>query len=247
MAFASIAGDGSFHQLLVDALNARGTLTFLSESYHRALFQPHANPPPIAEGVSGRHLKELRRKRSRLFEAGRVECVALEAGGDVDGWIREFLQLELRGWKGQQGSAFASQAKQADFFAAAVREAFANRSLMMLALRLNGEAIAMKCNFLSGCGSFAFKIAFDERYSLYSPGVLLEMDNMNRLRERPDIQWMDSCAVADHFMINRLWTSRRNIQTILASTGKPAADFLISVLPLLRWFRRKLKASKRAV
>jgi hypothetical protein len=58
---------------------------------------------------------------------------------------------------------------------------------------------------------------------------------------------MDSCAVADHFMINRLWTSRRNIQTILASTGKPGADFLISVLPLLRWFRRKLKGSKGRV
>jgi hypothetical protein len=71
------------------------------------------------------------------------------------------------------------------------------------------------------------------------------MENISRLRAMPAIEWMDSCAVAEHFMINRLWTSRRNIETILISTGKPPADLLVSALPLLRWMKHRLKALKK--
>jgi hypothetical protein len=46
-------------------------------------------------------------------------------------------------------------------------------------------------------------------------------------------------------MINRLWTGRRHLETVLVSTGKSSADLLISTLPLLRWFNRKLKALKK--
>jgi hypothetical protein len=95
--------------------------------------------------------------------------------------------------------------------------------------------------FLTGGGSFAFKIAFDEKYSRYSPGVLLEVENMRRVNALAQVEWMDSCAVSQHFMINRLWTGRRSIATILLSTGKGPADFLVSALPMLRWFKRQIR------
>jgi hypothetical protein len=243
--FRSVAGDGLFHHLLVDELNKRRQLSFISDSYNRAFFKPHSNEPPIGEGISGRHKKELRRKQNRLAEHGRLEFVALEEDGDINAWIQEFMQLELSGWKGREGSAFASQPPHEKFFATAIKNALINQQLMMLALRLDGKAIAMKCNFLSGFGAFAFKIAFDESYAQYSPGVLLEMENMNRLRAMPAIEGMDSCAASEHFMINRLWTSRRNIETVVVSTGKIPADLLVSALPLLRWMNHKLKALKK--
>jgi hypothetical protein len=68
---------------------------------------------------------------------------------------------------------------------------------------------------------------------------------MQRINAMPKIEWMDSCAVSEHFMINRLWTKRRTIETLLCSTGKAPADFLVSVLPLMRWFKRKI-SRKRA-
>jgi hypothetical protein len=245
MAFRSIAGDGLFHHVLVDELNKRRRLSFISESYNRAFFKPHTTEPAIVEGMSGRHKKELRRKQNRLAEQGRLEYVALEAGDDLDTWVQEFVHLELSGWKGREGSAFASQALNRTFFEAAIKDAFLNGQLMMLALRLDGKAIAMKCNLLSGRGSFAFKIAFDECYSQFSPGVLLEMENINRLRAMFETEWMDSCAASEHFMINRLWTSRRNIETMLVSTAKPLADLLVSALPLFRWLNHKLKGLKK--
>jgi hypothetical protein len=235
MEFSSIAGDDIFHKLLIDECNQRNSLTFTDDSYNRALFTPNSN-----EGISGRHKKELRRQQNRLSEEGRLEYVALQDEADVETWLNDFIQLEANGWKGLEGSAFASQEASKKFFETAVKQAFAKNQLMMIALKLNGKPIAMKCNFLSRHGSFAFKIAFDEDFARYSPGVLLELENMQRINSIPEVEWMDSCAVSEHFMINRLWTKRRTIETLLCSTGKAPADFLVSVLPLVRWFKRKL-------
>jgi hypothetical protein len=52
----------------------------------------------------------------------------------------------------------------------------------MLALRLDGRPIAYKLDFLAGRGSFSFKIAFNENYGRYSPGELLEIENVRRLQ-----------------------------------------------------------------
>src|SRR3546814_19977739 len=60
-----------------------------------------------------------------------------------------------------------------------------------------------------GRGGFSFKIAFDETMSRFSPGVLIEIDNLRRVLNRDDLDWMDRCAAADHPMIHRLWGERR--------------------------------------
>lgn len=245
MTFRGIAGDGAFRKLLLEELNKRGNLSFHDEWYNRALLKPRSTEPSYVDGISGRHQKELRRKLNRLADEGIVEFAVLEAGGDVDTWIADFLRLEAGGWKGQEGSAFASSETAKKFFEGAVKRAHERGQLMMLALRLDGQPLAMKCNFLSGRGSFAFKIAFDESFARYSPGVLLELENMRQIAEMPDVEWMDSCAASEHFMINRLWTNRRLIETIVVSTGKRPADFVISALPLLRWLKRKLRRRRQ--
>ena len=68
----------------------------------------------------------------------------------------------------------------------------------------------MLINFLAPPGSFSFKIAYDEAYARFSPGVLLELDNLDLLA-RGDIDWMDSCAAENHPMIDSLWGERRTI------------------------------------
>jgi hypothetical protein len=235
MEFSSITGDGRFRKLLIDECNQRASLSFSEDLYNRALFRPGSG-----EGISGRHKKELRRQQNRLAEKGRLEYVALKDERELEGWLNDFMQLEANGWKGLQGSAFSSTEASKRFFETTVKQAFAKKQLMLLALKLNGKAIAMKCNFLSRQGAFAFKIAFDEDFARYSPGVLLELENMQQVEAMPALEWMDSCAVSEHFMINRLWTERRTIETLLCSTGKAPADFLVAVLPAVRWFKRKL-------
>jgi hypothetical protein len=125
------------------------------------------------------------------------------------------------------------------------RGAFERGRLLMLGLFLDGRPIALKCNFLTPPGSFAFKIAFDESYSQQSPGVLLEMANVEHLHQARPVRWMDSCAAAEHFMINRLWRERRAVQTVLIATGRGLGDLTVALAPLARWLKRKVRPPRK--
>jgi hypothetical protein len=110
---------------------------------------------------------------------------------------------------------------------------------MMLAAHLNGKAIAVRCNLVAAPGSFTFKTAFDESYARFSPGMLLEIESIRLLEAHPEIRWLDSCAHSDNAMYNRLWSDRRMVTSLLIGTGKKPGDFIVSLIPLLRWLRRK--------
>jgi hypothetical protein len=67
---------------------------------------------------------------------------------------------------------------------------------------------------------------------------LLEIGTIEFLFEKHPVQWMDSCASADHFMINRLWDGRRLIRTKYIAPGRPPGSLLVALMPLARWFKR---------
>jgi Acetyltransferase (GNAT) domain len=241
MELGYVTGEGPFHHLLVDYLNDHLKFTYVTKAYTRALFRPGAGADAYIRSALRRvRRKEYKRQERRLAETGRLEYTALEPGADVDAWIEEFLEFEANSWKGKGGRALACNETDREYFVEVAREAFRRGKLMMIALRYNGRPIAYKLNFLSGVGSFAFKIAFDEEYARYSPGVLLELENIRLLHERPQIRWMDSCADPERFMINHLWTDRRVIQTIVVSTGKLQGDLALAALPLLKWGNRQI-------
>src|SRR5215813_7927568 len=243
--FNMLPGEGPFHQTLVDYLYRSGKPNRFFENYTRALFRPAADSDAyLCAALSSKHRKMIRRLESRLSEIGRLEYDALTPNDDIAVWIEEFLRLEAGGWKGRESSALASNEPERSYFKSIATEAFRRGRLVMLALRLDGRPIAYKCNFLAGLGSFTFKIAFDENYAGYSPGMLLEIENVRRLHAQSRIEWVDSCADPLNFMFNRLWLTRRTIQNLIVSTGQTPGDFVVSVIPLLSWINRKLKTGK---
>ena len=240
--FSVVPADGPFNEALVDAVNESAANTCQWEMYNRALMRRAGHAEVyLATAMSAGHRKELRRVRRRLGDMGVLESRALEAGDDLQPWIDAFLQLEMSGWKGQEQSALACTTASRDYFVAVARSAFERGRLIMLGLFLDGKPIALKCSFMAGDGSFAFKIAYDESFARYSPGVQLEIDNIEAVHRRPDVRWMDSCARPRHFMINRLWRERRPIQFRLISTGRWAGDVALGVLLLLRTARRVIQ------
>lgn len=248
MDFNLVSGDGPFQQILQERLTECECSSLVSESYTRALFRPRDSADQYLRAALNReHRKDLRRRTRRLSERGQLEVNALEPDGNIDHWIEEFLDLELRGWKGKNGGAFACNDSNRNYFVTIARAAFERGRMMMLALRLDGRPIAMKWNIISAPGSFAFKIAFDENYSAYSPGVLLELENIRLLHDQRRVDWMDSCAAPDHPMIDRLWLDRRVIQSVLAPTGKRTGEFVISALPLMRALNRKVRGVRLEV
>jgi len=245
--FNMLPGEGPFHQTLVDYLYSSGKPNRIFESHTRALFRRAADADRyLCAALSAKHRKMIRRLERELAEIGRLEYDALTPNDAVAVWIEEFLQLEASGWKGRESSALASNELERGYFKSIAAEAFRRGRLVMLALRLDGRPLAYKCNFVAGSGSFTFKIAFDENYARYSPGMLLEIENVRRLHAQSRIEWVDSCADPFNFMFNRLWLARRTIQNLVVSTGKAPGDLVVSASPLLSWINRKLQPGKTA-
>ena len=183
----------------------------LVHSEARALLQSSLGPEAYLQAtVRGKKRKELRRQAKRLDELGDIQFNHQTDDASLDRWIDEFLELERRGWKGFGGSALDSAGQTREFFRAALVGAAQSGQLERLDIRLAGAPLVMLVNFHSGQGSFSFKTAFDEAFARFSPGVLLQLENL-RLLDNPAIAWMDSCAAENHSMIDSLWAGRRHI------------------------------------
>lgn len=170
--------------------------------------------------MSAKKRKELRRQAKRLGELGAVEVVRHSGEEELERWTDQFLALEHAGWKGEEGSSLASHPPVERYFRAALAGGAAAGRLERLALTLDGQPIAMLATFIAAPGSFSFKTAFDERYAKFSPGVLLQQENL-ALLDRADIAWCDSCAAANHPMIERIWREKRTILALNIALGGP--------------------------
>lgn len=238
------AGDGRYAELLADMFHEQDSRALLLGSHARAKLVDSGDASEyLRQRISGGKVKDLRRLERRLSEQGelRYECV-----GSSQDWrssLAEFLALEAAGWKGRQETALASRESHRLFFSEVVEALTRRDRVRISSLRLNGRAIAMKCNFLSPPGSFAFKIAYDEALHRYSPGQLLEIDNIRRLHAEPVIRWMDSCADPGHPMIEHLWKDRRLIHTWLVPTSA-WGRFVVAAVPLIQWAKRLLVPRK---
>jgi hypothetical protein len=240
--WGTVSADGPFWRVLAETLVESGRRSFVPYRFERAVMRPRAGSDAfLVEALSRKGAKELQRLERRLADAGKLEYGELQDAAEAEQWIADFMELEVRGWKGRNASALGSTDAGRLFFTRATRAAARRGRLMMLGLRLAGRWIALKCNFLSGEGSFAFKIAYDEDYAKFSPGTLLELENVRRFHARPELRWMDSCADPDHFMINRLWLDRRGLADLVTTTGRAAGELMVSSLPLLHWMSRTLR------
>lgn len=237
----NITGDGALAQSLRGRLAARRQPHFTESEHERAFLRIDGGADTyLARGLPARKRKELGRQRRRLEEQGRIAVVEAGSGAAAKDWVDRFLELEASGWKGRRGGwAFSRTPEGRAFFLAFMAHFRARGRALLLALQLDGREIAMKCNLLAadGRGSFAFKIAHDEAFARYSPGVLLEIDNIRRLHEPArGIAWMDSCADPDHVMIDHLWRGRRRIVYVMCCSRGVIGRTLLA---LFQWRHRR--------
>lgn len=206
--------------LLRVVAQTRRTATVVGSEERALLFSPLGSSAYLEAAMSAKKRKELRRQAKRLGEMGELAVERLAGDEELDRWIDDFLALENAGWKGAEGSSLASHAPVAAYFRSALQGGAAAGRLERLALTLDGAPIAMLATFIAAPGSFSFKTAFDERYAKFSPGMLLQQENL-ALLDRADIAWCDSCAAADHPMIERIWREKRTILAVNIALGGP--------------------------
>lgn len=210
---------GPIHDALQVVLAEQGRAAGLVHREERALLRSGESPAAYFEAsLSGKKRKELRRQFTRLSELGEVSLTRSRDAARLGRWIEDFLALEHSGWKGAAGSALASHQATARLFKEALTGAASLGRLERLTLTLDDEPIAMLASFLTPPGAFSYKTAFDERYARFSPGVLLQRENLALLGDT-EIDWCDSCAAADHPMIDHIWRERRAVGRVSIAIG----------------------------
>jgi CelD/BcsL family acetyltransferase involved in cellulose biosynthesis len=221
---------GPLHAALRETSATSGRAASLAKREERAMLASGLSPEAYVEAaLPTKKRKELRRQQRRLAEEGVLQFSRTDGEDGLEGWIGEFLALERQGWKGAAGSALACAPQTEGLFTAAMRGAARRRRLERLSIALDGRPIAMLASFVTPPGAFGFKTAFDESFARFSPGVLLQLENLAML-ERPGIDWSDSCAAADHPMIDHLWRERRAIGWVNVAIGGPVRRALFGLL-----------------
>ena len=210
---------GPVSAALQEVLHEQGRHAAVVHREDRAMLASDLSPESYFEAsLSTKKRKELRRQYNRLSELGQVAMARTMSDAGLTRWIEDFLALEHSGWKGTNGSAIASHQTTTRMFKEALFGAATQGRLERLTLTLDDEPIAMLANFITAPGAFSYKTAFDERYARYSPGVLVQRENL-ALLDNPAVAWCDSCAAADHPMIDHIWRERRPIGRLSIAIG----------------------------
>jgi hypothetical protein len=150
--------------------------------------------------------------------------------------LGDFLAIEAGGWKGRAGTAARAHADLRAFLETAVMALADEGKARIDRLFIDARAIAALVVLQSGATAWTWKIAHDENFARASPGVQLLIDVTRTLLDDARIARADSCATADHPMIDHVWRERLAMADLLfeAGGGGRAAFGLACALESLR-------------
>jgi len=218
-----IATEGPFVAILSRVLDRHGGAMQTFGAHARALLGPGGERHAYLDRTLGKKkLKELRRQRRRLLDRGQLRTVMASAPDEMPRALSDYLALEAAGWKGRAGTAAGQHAELRAFMTRAVESLAADGHARIDRLMQIGRPIAATITLRSGTGAWFWKIAYEEEVARASPGVQLTLDVTEQLLAQPNILRVDSCATADHPMIDHLWRERLALADLLIAPSAPA-------------------------
>ncbi len=218
--------DGPFAAALDAVLRRAQTPTADFNRHRRALLAPAGDRSSYIEDALGpRKHKELRRIGRRLADTGAVLFTSAQEPSTVAAALEDFFALEASGWKGRAGTAAAGHEDLHRFIRTAAGGLAAEGKVSVDRILVDGRAIAATIVLRSGDGAWFWKIAYDETFARFSPGFMLTVALTDGLLEDAAIAHTDSCATADHPMIDRVWRERLALCDRLIAV-RPQAPFV---------------------
>jgi CelD/BcsL family acetyltransferase involved in cellulose biosynthesis len=236
MSFPRLVRSGPiFGRLLAHALES-GLEWRLLDQHERAILTANAATPALSK-----HRRDnLARQRRQLEKRGAFEVRTARTVPDIREATEAFLSLEESGWKGARQTALLSDSSRAAFVRTMTRRLGAEGKCRIDALTLNGKPIAMGIVLRSRDRAFYWKTAYDEALAAQSPGVQLSLEVSRIQQGDATCQMTDSCADADHPMIDRLWSERLPIVD-LALPLSPAGNDMLAGYAWRATFARRLR------
>ena len=214
-----VTRNGAFAETLERVLARRGGKAAESGTYERALLAPDGERENYLDHIANKKLKELRRQRRRMEQQSAVRLVSAQDGAAIAPALADYFMLEASGWKGRAGTA-ARQTGEIHYFVQRAIAALASEQRVRIDLLTQDEApLAAAITLRAGDSAWFWKIAYDETAARFSPGVQLTLDLTNILLADTSIALVDSCATADHPMIDQLWRERLAMTDLLIAPG----------------------------
>jgi len=240
-----IARDGPFAAALARTLARHGGAAAHFGDHARALLAPEARASYLAH-VGHKKLKELRRQRRRLEEKGAVTFVSAHEPAAIAPALADYLMLEASGWKGRAGTAARQNPDVLHFVQSAIAALAAEGRVRIDRLTRGPTPLAAAITLRAGDRAWFWKTAYDEDAARSSPGVQLALDATNGMLADAGLARVDSCATADHPMIDHLWSERLALTDLLIAPGAAAlAQF--NIARHLETLRRVLISTAKTV
>jgi CelD/BcsL family acetyltransferase involved in cellulose biosynthesis len=241
--FMAIEGPAAL--ALREAMARCGVAGTIDNIRHRAALDATGEAEAyLRAGLGAKKLKELRRLANRMADEGVVQFAEARAPAEIAAALDRFLALEASGWKGRRGTGLGQRAADARFIHAVAAGLGARGQFSVLELTVGDKLVAAGLVIRQGDHAIFFKIAYDETYSRFSPGVQLTVELTRRLCADPAIHFADSIAVEGHPMIDHVWRERLAIGDLYIPTGRAgsAARAIISLAIARRRLRARAKA-----
>lgn len=242
--------DGAVRNELDRALRATGRHGTVLEPTTRAVIVRRPTASYVDGRLSARHHRQLRRKRRQLSERIGADVRLVDraaAGADVHSAVEAFLRLEASGWKGRAGTAMACTPGQAEYFRQMCVNFHRQGRLQLLSLAADGTDLAMHCQVLAGGVAFHVKIAYDEAYRTYSPGLQLELELIDAFHRDPDLRCIDSGSDDPDSVSAKLYPDSRTLETLLIPVHGARGHLASRCTPIVLAAGRRLKHVPRRV
>jgi hypothetical protein len=222
--------EGPVAQAIARHATAAGRGLTVIDGHRRAMLKrPESGAVDCRAALPQRRRKEYSRQMRRLADVGEVVVETVGEPDEVKARFEEFLLLEAAGWKGTRHTALAELPPIAAMAREIVGRRAASGAVRIDSIRLGGRPIAMLVSFLAGATAYSWKIAYDEVFEKASPGAQLMLEAGRTLLSNAAIRRIDSCAGANHPMIDHLWHDRLAIGTLVVG---PAGGGLVHAVGL---------------
>jgi CelD/BcsL family acetyltransferase involved in cellulose biosynthesis len=160
----------------------------------RLVTQPHAGHPwlelddtwlePESHLNAGRR-SDLRRALRNAAKQGPVQCeITSPTPETLAPLLCDAFQVESAGWKGDQGSALATDPLVGTFYTQLAQAACQLGTLRIGMLRIGDRPAAMQLAIEQDGCCWLFKMGFDESFARFSPGTLLMVEGLRSARQR---------------------------------------------------------------
>jgi hypothetical protein len=155
--------------------------------------------------LPGRLRSTLRRCRKKAEQKGKLEFSVIQESENLLEVLDSLFEVEYRSWKGKQGTAIKCQANVQYLYQHLAYWAMRENHLLLFILRLNETPIAASFCVSAGKTVFLLKPGYDESFSNFSPGSLLQHEVLKYLFSRPDIRIYNFLGACDPWKME--WTT----------------------------------------